>query len=105
MRWARGKSLNIKKYTSGENSKTELIDIKISNPPSPCPSPYKVRLTKFLGIIIDFKLSWKDQAKLVTSKMSKGIVILKKFRYCLLNESLKAIYFAFVRSHLRYGSV
>ena len=39
----------------------------------------RVRATKFLGVIIDEKLTWKDHISLVRSKLSKIVGILFYF--------------------------
>ena len=38
----------------------------------------RVKVTKFLGVIINENLNWKEHSKLVTSKISKNIAILYK---------------------------
>ncbi len=40
-----------------------------------------VRATKFLGVIIDEKLTWKDHISLVRSKLAKTVGILYRVRH------------------------
>ena len=44
----------------------------------------RVRATKFLGVIIDEKLTWKDHISFVRSKLSKTVGILYIIIYCSL---------------------
>ena len=46
----------------------------------------RVHATKFLGVIIDEKLTWKDHISLVRSKLAKTVGILYRVRH-LLNRS------------------
>ena len=41
----------------------------------------RVRATKFLGVIIDEKLTWKDHISLVRSKLAKTVGILYLTRF------------------------
>ena len=41
---------------------------------------------KFLGVIINSKLTWHDHMKLVSSKVSKSIGLLSKISYNLSSE-------------------
>ena len=43
----------------------------------------QVEHIKFLGVIINFKITWQDYIKLVASKVSKSIGILSKIHYNL----------------------
>lgn len=63
----------------------------------------EVKQTKFLGLIIDNKLSWDFHVDSVARKMSSGLFALYKLRnFCSL-ETLKLVYFAHIHSHLSYG--
>ena len=39
--------------------------------------------TKFLGVVIDSKLNWKDHIAMVKSKLSKSIAIMHKAKHLL----------------------
>ena len=58
--------------------------------------------SKYLGVQIDNKLSWKDQINAVKLKVSKGIGILAKLRCYLPLTSLKNLYNAFIQPHINY---
>ena len=57
---------------------------------------------KFLGVIIDHKLSWKMHIKHVQSKISKSIAILYKMRDLLNYHALYIVYCSIVVPYLTY---
>ena len=58
--------------------------------------------TKFLGVIIDNKLTWKNHINYIKSKISKGLGILCRARKFLNLQSLKTLYYSFVYPYLCY---
>ena len=62
----------------------------------------RVYSTKFLGIIIDDKLTWKDHITYVSKKISKGLGVIRKARKCLNSETLLSLYYSFVYPYLTY---
>ena len=60
---------------------------------------------KFLGVIIDENLSWKQHIEYLECKISRVIGIIYKSRYYLNKSCLKSIYFALVHSHLSYANI
>ena len=58
--------------------------------------------SKFLGVIIDNKLSWKDHVSYIAMKVSKGIGIVTKARHFLSHKSLLSLYYSFVYPHISY---
>ena len=59
--------------------------------------------TKYLGVIIDSKLNWKELIKQINLKLSKGIGVLYKLRHLVPKQSLKSLYSSFIQSHVLYG--
>ena len=57
---------------------------------------------KYLGILIDNKLNFKQHIQLVESKIAKLVEILNKLRHIFPSSAL-LIYFALVHPHLLYG--
>ena len=53
-------------------------------------------VTKFLGVLIDENLSWKQHINIVSTKLSKSIGILYKSRGIVKQPLLKQLYFSFV---------
>ena len=62
----------------------------------------RVYTTKFLGIMIDDKLSWKDHIIYISKKISKGLGIIQKARKCLNSDTLLSLYYTFVYPYLTY---
>ena len=60
---------------------------------------------KFLGVLIDETLSWKDHIKTLESKLSCAIGLLYRTRPYLNLNSRKLCYFSFVHSHLSYANI
>lgn len=58
---------------------------------------------KYLGVIIDEKLTWKEHIKYVILKITKFCSIFYKLRYLVPITVLRKIYFSLVHSHLIYG--
>src|SRR6218665_1221630 len=52
--------------------------------------------SKFLGVIIDQYLSWKDHIALVCKKVSENIGIIAKIKYCLSFQNLKNLYYTLI---------
>ena len=46
---------------------------------------------KYLGLHVDDNLNWKEHLKSVTSKVSRGIGMLKRTKYYLSDVSLKTL--------------
>ena len=58
---------------------------------------------KYLGIIMDDKMDWKQQIKKLCSKLSTVCGVLSKVRHYLDRKSLMIIYNSLFDSRLRYG--
>ena len=64
-----------------------------------------VRETKFLGIWLDEKLSWKPHIAKLMNKLKRNIHLLANHRNFLDSHTLKLIYLAQIQSHLNYGLI
>ena len=62
----------------------------------------QVQETKFLGIMLDSKLSWNSHIEYISKKISKGIGILCKARKYLPKNTLITLYYSFVYPYLNY---
>ena len=62
----------------------------------------KVSATKFLGVIIDDKLSWFNHVQYVETKISKGIGVIARARKILQKSSLIPLYYSFIYPYLSY---
>ena len=60
---------------------------------------------KFLGILLDEHLSWKNHISVVENKVSKNIGILNKAKNTFSNGCFKILFSSFVHSYLNYGNI
>ena len=63
----------------------------------------ETRVAKYLGILIDNKLQWKDQINSINLKLSKGIGLLSKIRHFVPKSVLRSIYVSFIYPHVDYN--
>jgi hypothetical protein len=59
--------------------------------------------TKFLGVFLDSRLTFKDHIHYIKNKISKSIGILYKAKQKLPQSVLKSLYFSSIYSYLSYG--
>ncbi len=88
--------LTISNKKKGESA----IDIKIDNN-----SIKEKDYIKYLGVLIDNKLNWKQHTQYVNTKVSKGIGILAKMRHFVSQDVLRQLYHAFIAPHISYGLI
>ena len=60
---------------------------------------------KYLGMLLDDKLSYEHILRFVLNKVKKTIDLLRKFQQSLPRQSLITIYKSFIRPHLDCGDV
>ena len=58
--------------------------------------------TKFLGVVLDSKLNWKDHVAMVKSKLSISIAIMHKAKHLLDRRSGMILYFSLFLPYLSY---
>ena len=56
--------------------------------------------TKFLGVIINNKLTWKDHINNISGKIARGIGVIIKARKYLNKDTLLSIYYSFIYPYL-----
>ena len=57
---------------------------------------------RYLGVLLDNSLDWKDQVRAVSLKVSRGLGILKHARKFLPSSALTNLYTSIVEPHFRY---
>lgn len=62
----------------------------------------RVYETKFLGVIIDYKLCWKPHIEYIKRKLSKSIAILYKTRDLLNKKCLHILYCSLIMTDMSY---
>ena len=63
----------------------------------------KVKSVKYLGVMLDENVTWDEQIKYLSTKLSRSAGIFSKLRYYLKTEVLIRVYHALFNSHLQYG--
>ena len=58
--------------------------------------------TKFLGVIIDKKLTWKEHISYLSSKISRGIDMIIKAKKRLNKDALVTLYYSFIYPYMTY---
>ena len=93
-------SLNIKKTHFMVFHRKKIDgDIKIKIDDEEIDRVYK---TKFLGVMIDHKITWKEHVKYVSGKMSRNIGIFIKARNCLNKHAMMTLYYSFIYPDMAY---
>ena len=64
-----------------------------------------VKSTKFLGLILDSGLTWKNHIHLLSTKIAKSIGIISLARQTLTRKSLIQLYYSFIFTYLSYCTV
>lgn len=63
----------------------------------------QVKLTKFLGLLLDENLSWNHHVNKIKNKISSGLFVLRNLsKYCSLEILLK-VYHSHINSHITFG--
>ena len=63
----------------------------------------QVENIKFLGIILDERLSWKEHVRYISTKLAKSIGILGKAKNYICKKLLRlSLYYSFIYPHLNY---
>ena len=57
---------------------------------------------KYLGVLLDNSLDWKDQVRAVSLKVSRGLGLLKHAKKFLSLSALKSLYTSIIEPHFRY---
>ena len=76
---------------------TDSINIKLNNVEIP-----RVEQTKFLGVIVDSKLTWKFHIQEVEKKVSRNIGIISRLSYLLPEDVLRMLYSTLILPYLSY---
>ena len=58
---------------------------------------------KFLGLLIDENLNWKDHIHTLTTKISRPVGLIAKLRHIVHNQTLLNIYKSLIAPYMTYG--
>jgi hypothetical protein len=64
-----------------------------------------INSTKFLGLIIDSTLSWKDHITGLTSKLNKAYYAIRAIKPFMSLDVMKMVYYSSVHSVISYGII
>ena len=76
-----------------ENFDIILDDVKLA----------RVNNTKFLGVIIDENLTWKNHIDGITKTISRNIGIMNKLKFFVPERILRTLYCSLVLPYINYG--
>ena len=97
-------SLNLSKTNymlfKGNKKVASLPNIIMNNVKISC-----INKSKFLGVIIDDKLTWIHHIEHVSKKISKAIGVISKVKYFANEKILQSLYYAFIQSHINYNLI
>ena len=99
-----GLSLNVRKtqYMVFSNKKLDLdnFELKVNHIPIE-----RQVVARFLGVLVDSRLSWKKHITALTKKLNCNVGILMKVKGIFPNSVLRTLYHSFIQSHLNYCSL
>ena len=65
----------------------------------------RVKIVKYLGMIVDDKLVWDQHVDNISSKITRNIGIFKHIRHFIPQESLLLLYHTLIEPYFRYCSI
>ena len=65
----------------------------------------RVRLVKYLGLMVDDCLTWEAHVEYITGKINRSIGILKRVRHIVRKDSLMLLYQTMIEPYFRYCNV
>ena len=60
---------------------------------------------KFLGVLLDENLSWKEHIKYTENKIAKNIGLLYRAKPFLNKKCLLSLYFSYIHSYINYANI
>ena len=101
-------SLNVSKTMSSffyklskrDNILLPLLKLNINNSEIERPE-----CLKFLGVLLDENLCWKEHIKYIESKISKNIRLLYKAKPCIDKHSLLSLHHSYIHFYINYGNI
>ena len=79
-------------------SKKCVLNVKLNNM-----SLKRVSFTKFLGVIIDENLTWKNHIDAITKTISRNIGMMSKLKHFLPKSILYTLYCSLILPYINYG--
>ena len=63
----------------------------------------RVKFTKFLVVLIDECLTWKNHIDCISKTISRNIGIMNKLKYAIAGRILRTLYCTLIQPYLSYG--
>ena len=60
---------------------------------------------KFLGVLLDENLNWKEHIKYTENKIAKNLGLLYKARLFLERNALLALYYSYIQTYINYANI
>ena len=60
---------------------------------------------KFLGVLLDENLNWKEYIKYIENKIAKNLRLLYKARPFLERNALLALYYSYIQTYINYANI
>ena len=83
--------------------KDMTIDIQIRSKDGSCHSLERKHCIKYLGVMIDDSISWKNHISYICSRISRNTGIISKLRHYLSINQLKQIYYNLIYPYISYA--
>lgn len=98
-------SLNIKKsnymfFCGKKHHPKDVFKIKLDSTELP-----RVSSSKFLGVIVDENLSWREHVDWISSKVNKSIGIIRKVSHLITTNCLMTLYYSLIYPYLSYCNI
>ena len=65
----------------------------------------RVESIKFLGVLLDKNLSWRDHIKYIENKIVKNVGLLYRAKLFLDKNSLLTLYYSYIHTYLNYANL
>src|SRR5690606_28238879 len=92
--------------SSGHNASQIVLHFpKCTQQDCTCPTLENVNTYKYLGVIIDHKMSWKPHVDYLLGKLRFCLLIMARLRKVCGLRVLRLIYFSFFQSYMQYCPV
>ena len=101
-------SLNLKKNKYRffhKNSVKDNIPLKLPELKVAHWAIERTNAIKFLGILLDDNITWKNHIYSVEKKLAKNIGLLYRAKYLLDESFLKTMYFSYIYSYLNHANI
>ena len=60
---------------------------------------------KFLGVLLDENLNWKEHIKHTENKIAKNLGLLYKARFFLERNALLVLYYSYIQTYINYANI